>query len=77
MTLAELETTLKQLRPGEGAHIPYEMFAELFPPGEPDEQARVRAYEFARASSCQIENHFNDQVVVFYKPNVEADDIPF
>jgi hypothetical protein len=76
MTLEEFENVLKQLTPGQGAHLPYDTYQQLFPPGEPDETARARAYGFARSHSCQIENHSNDRVVVFYKPNVESD-IPF
>jgi hypothetical protein len=76
MTLDEFEDVLKQLTPGQGAHVPYDTYRELFPPGEPDATARARAYEFARSHSCQIESHPNERVVVFYKPNVESD-IPF
>jgi hypothetical protein len=76
MTLDEFEGVLRQLQPGQGAHLSYDTYRELFPPGEPDEAARSRAYEFARSHSCQIENHPNERVMVFYKPNVESD-IPF
>jgi len=76
MTLDEFEGVLKQLTPGQGAHLAYDAYRELFPPGEPDEAARARAYGFARSHSCQIENHRSERVVVFYKPNVESD-IPF
>ena len=47
MTLNEFENVLKQLTPGQGAHVPYDTYRELFPPGEPDAAARARAYEFA------------------------------
>jgi hypothetical protein len=76
MTLDEFEGVLKQLTPGQGAHLAYDIYGQLFPPGEPDEAARARAYDFARSHSCQIENHPNQRVVVFYKPSVESD-IPF
>ena len=76
MTLDEFEDVLKQLTPGQGAHVPYDTYRALFPPGEPNATARARAYEFARSHSCQIESHPNERVVVFYKPNVESD-IPF
>jgi hypothetical protein len=76
MTLDELEDVLKQLNPGQEARVAYDIYGELFPPGEPDEAARARAYAFARSHSCQIENHPGERVVVFYKPNVESD-IPF
>jgi hypothetical protein len=76
MTLDEFEGLLKQLTPGQGAHLSYEACQELFPPGEPDQTARARAYEFARSHSCQVENHRDERVMVFYKPNLEAD-IPF
>jgi len=76
MTLDEFEDVLKQLTPGQGAHVPYDTYRALFPPGEPNATARARAYEFARSHSCQIESHPNERVVVFYKHNVESD-IPF
>lgn len=43
MTLDEFEGVLKQLTPGQGAHLAYDAYQELFPPGEPDEAARARA----------------------------------
>ena len=75
MTLDEFETALKQLQPGDGAEVPYAIFEELFPPGEPDQQARGRAHDFAQAHGCQIENHREERVVVFYRPAL--DDVPF
>ncbi len=42
MTLDEFENMLKQLTPGQGAHLTYDTYQELFPPGEPDETARAR-----------------------------------
>ena len=76
MTLDEFDHVLKQLTPGQEAHVSYDAYRELFPPGEPDAAARALAYAFARSHSCQIENHPNERVVVFYKPKVESD-IPF
>src|SRR4051812_35964497 len=45
MTLDEFEDVLKQLTPGQGAHVPYDTYRALFPPGEPNATARARAYE--------------------------------
>ena len=56
VTLYEFRTTLKDLAPGQAAHVPYEIYQGLSPPGEPDEGARARAFEFAKANGCEIAN---------------------
>jgi hypothetical protein len=67
MTLDEFKATLLTLPPGKAAHVPYEIYEMLFPPGEPDEGARGRAYDFARANGCVIENRQKDREVLFVK----------
>jgi hypothetical protein len=47
MSLDELRATLIALPAGKCAGIHYDIYAELFPPGEPDENARAVCYEFA------------------------------
>jgi hypothetical protein len=67
MTLDELKATLSNLPVGKAAHVPYDVYEMLFPPGEPDESARARAYAFAKASGCVIENRANAREVLFVK----------
>lgn len=68
MTLGEFGSTLRQLTPGKAAHVPYDIYEELFPPGEPDQNARARAYEFAKANGCVIDNRPKQREVLFVKP---------
>jgi hypothetical protein len=56
MTLAELGTRLNEMRPGQFAAIHHDLFADLFPPGEPDDNARTACLAFARQHGCRIEN---------------------
>ena len=56
MTLAKLAQTLDEMKPGEFAAIHHDLFAELFPPGEPDDGARKACYDFACKHGCRIEN---------------------
>ena len=44
MTLDELRTELATVTQGKYARVPYEIYAEVFPPGEPDQNARTAAY---------------------------------
>jgi hypothetical protein len=67
MTLDEFKAQLKDLKPGQAAYIPYELYEKLFPPGEPDQDARVRAYEFAKATGCVIDNRPAQREVLFVK----------
>jgi len=41
------------------------VYAVLFPPGEPDDGARVAAFGFAREHGCVMENQPRAQQVVF------------
>jgi hypothetical protein len=67
MTREELRTTLISLEPGKAAGLHHEVYAELFPPGEPDETARAAADELAKSTCCRIENKPNVQTVWFVK----------
>lgn len=67
MTLDELRTELVALRWDHAIGIPYDVFALLFPPGEPDEGAHERAYKFAKESGCTISNHQAEKIVFFIR----------
>jgi hypothetical protein len=69
VTIDEFEGTLRQLVPGQAAHVPYYLYEELFPPGEPDQNSRERAYEFAKANGCIIDNRPKTREVLFVKPS--------
>jgi hypothetical protein len=68
VTLDDLNGILAELVPGKAAHVPYEVYEILFPPGEPDQDARLRALIFAKASGCVIENRAGNREVLFLKP---------
>jgi hypothetical protein len=67
MTLDEFTANLKLVGPGKYASVPYVVYADLFPPGEPDEHARGRCHEFARSHGFTIENKPALQAVWFVK----------
>ena len=67
MSLDELRATLTALPAGKCAGIHYEVYAQLFPPGEPDENARARCYEFAKSVCCMIDNRPRERTVLFVK----------
>ena len=67
MTLEELGVLLDELAPGKGVRVPYEIYADFFPPGEPDNDARGRAYSFARSHGVKIDNRPDNKAVWFYK----------
>jgi hypothetical protein len=64
-SLALLSERLGKLSVGERTALPYSVYGLLFPPGEPDEDARVAAFAFAREHGCVIENQPGAQQVVF------------
>lgn len=68
MTLDELAAVLKDLPPGKSAGIHHDVYAELWPPGEPDQNARAQCYEFAKSLGCAIDNRPNERTVLFVKP---------
>jgi hypothetical protein len=67
MNLEELDVILRDLQPGQGARVPYDVYELLFPPGEPDDGARGRAYRFARERGVRIDNRPDDNSVWFYR----------
>jgi hypothetical protein len=67
MTREELKTTLLLLEPGKAAGLHHEVYADIFPPGEPDETARASAYALARSTGCHVEIKPNVQTVWFVK----------
>jgi hypothetical protein len=48
MILDDLKAKLANLKPGQMAGIHHDVYANLFPPGEPDENARAACYGFAK-----------------------------
>ena len=56
MTLNELGDTLDKLAPGKRAGVHHDLFAMLFPPGEPDDRARGTCLSFAQEQGCNIDN---------------------
>jgi hypothetical protein len=67
MTRDDLKAKLEGLKPGEGARVPYDLYAMLFPPGEPDQGARKEAYDFAKALNVKIDNRPDDNAVWFFR----------
>jgi hypothetical protein len=67
VNLEELRAQLLALQPGQMAGINYDVYNDLFPPGEPDENARAACFEFARAVGCRIENRPADRTVWFIR----------
>lgn len=67
MTLDDLAKALGEMPKGKFAHVPYEIYEELFPPGEPDQNARAACANFARANECRIENKPQERAVWFVK----------
>jgi hypothetical protein len=69
MTLEEFKTTLAALEVGKAAHVPYEIFADLFPPGGEDDDAKDRAYKLAKECGCIIEHRARSREVLFVRPS--------
>ena len=67
MTLAELRAKLAGLKPGQMVAVHHDVYARLFPPGEPDERAREECYKFAKAAGCRIEIWLREKMVRFIK----------
>jgi hypothetical protein len=56
MTIDEFGEMLCALTVGEWCSLPLDVYELLFPPGEPNDGARGKAYVFARAHGCEIKN---------------------
>lgn len=67
MTLDDLGDQLRALGPGKAMGIPYQIYADLWPPGEPDQQSRGACHRFARDLGCRIENKPADRTVWIIK----------
>lgn len=67
MNLDELRVQLLALQAGQMAGIHHDVYADLFPPGEPDENARAACLDFARSVGCRIENRPAEETVWFIK----------
>jgi hypothetical protein len=72
MDLSEFEVALRDVRPGQYANVPYEIFELLFPPGVKDDDAKGAAYAYARARGFRIENR-PDRHEVWFVRDAEAD----
>lgn len=67
-TLDDLKKDIEICANGKAVAVHYDVYEELFPPGEPDEGARERAYKFAGEHGCTINNRVTDRIVYFVKP---------
>jgi len=67
MTIDDLREALVGLVHGQRASVTYDVYTEIFPPGEPDVLARKMCYEFARSLGCRIENHISEKEIWFIK----------
>jgi hypothetical protein len=67
MSLEELRRTLLALSPDICAGIHHDVYADLFPPGEPDEHARLACYAFANSVGFRVENMPDEKTVWFVK----------
>jgi len=68
MTLDDLKTGLGILKPGQMLSMSYAVYELIFPPGEPDELARTRAYGLAEEYGCVIKNLHSEKRVLFLRP---------
>ena len=67
MDKSDFKQTLIDLVPGQCAAVPYEIFADLFPPGVEDDGAKQMAYTFAIAHGCVIDHQPHKREVLFVK----------
>ena len=67
LTRDELEGTLSEVKFGQGARIPYDVFELIFPPGVHDDGAKNAPYDFARRLGLKIDNRPDDDAVWFYR----------
>ena len=67
MKIDDLKNILADLQPGQAATLNYEMFEVVFPPGVEDDDAKVAAYDYAKANGCVIRHHSNAREVHFVK----------
>lgn len=67
MKIDDFKKLLADLQPGQAATLNYEMFEVIFPPGVEDDDAKVAAYNFAKAHGCVIRHHESAREVNFVK----------
>lgn len=67
MDKTDFKKTLIELEPGQCAVVPYEIFADFFPPGVEDDTAKASSYTFAMAHGCVIDHQPHKREVVFVK----------
>jgi hypothetical protein len=67
MTLDEFAETLKMVEAGKYANVPYDVYADLFPPGGRDQGSRDRCYNFAQSRGFRIENKVDREELWFVK----------
>jgi len=67
-TIEDLRREIAHCPSGGAVGVPYDTYADLFPPGEPDQSARERAWNFAKTNGCAINNRVTEQTVYFVKP---------
>jgi hypothetical protein len=53
MDMDEFDAALREVRPGQYADIPYEIFEMLFPPGVQSDDAKGAAYDYERSCNEQ------------------------
>jgi hypothetical protein len=70
MTLNDLKTGLGILKPGQMLSMSYAVYELIFPPGEPDELARTRAWALVEEYGCTIKNLPSEKRVLFLKPKL-------
>jgi hypothetical protein len=63
MNLNDLRAKLGHLETGQKTVIPYDLYADLFPAGEPDQVIPIDSYHFAKAYGCHIENRPSQQEI--------------
>jgi len=56
MTLDDLHDLMCGLSVGQTCSLHLDVYQLLFPPGEPDQGARVKAFKFAQTRGCEIQN---------------------
>jgi hypothetical protein len=57
LTRAILKSYLLEMPPGHIFDLTYKLFADVFPPGEPDAAAREMLHAFAEECGCDAFNH--------------------
>jgi hypothetical protein len=67
-SLEDLKSELAAMEPGEETCVASGQYALLFPPGEPDQDARNAAVAFAKANGCTVSNRRDDNLVCFVRP---------